>query len=490
MAAAVAAAVLAAPLTAANETWLRAQTPHLTIVSSANERATREVAQRLERFVDALASLTSLDVQPDVPVTVMLFRDEKAFAPFRPKQNGRTLNLAGYFRRGDDQNLIALHLGGSGEKHSDRVVFHEYAHALTSRAAALWPLWLQEGLAEFSSTFQADGRRVEFGDPVRDHLRLLRTERWLPLRTVLAVDRSSPLYNEDAQNIYYAQAWALVHYLMVGDHGRHRGGLAQFMGRLSAGLAPGLAFAESFGGGGETALEYDLRRYITADRYLDEDMTFDRPVPLVALSLRVLTSAEADIFQGNLLMRVGRRDEAAPYLARARVADPKTPGLEESLGFLALLEGRADDALTHFRLAIAQDPANHLAHYYAAEALRRPLANQGRPLPPGVAREMMAPLGAAIALAPSFARGYYLLGLAHYAAGEDLDEGVRVLRIAMRLAPPYRAAMLMLASIQLKQRDFTAAMATAQAIIDAPDANDRVKAEARLVANQASALLR
>ena len=59
----------------------------------------------------------------------------------------------------------------------------------------------------------------------------------------------------------------------------------------------------------------------------------------------------------------------------------------------------------------------------------------------------------------------------------------------MRLAPPHRPAMLMLASIQLVQHDYAAASHRAGRV-DAPDANDRLKAEARVVLDRATALLR
>jgi tetratricopeptide (TPR) repeat protein len=471
---------------AAPEAWIRLRTDHLVIVSNAGERGTRDVAQRLERFIDAFASLRIVEVTPDVPVTVMVFRNDAAFSKFRPRQNGKTMNLSGYFQRADDENLIALSLESSADAHPYRVIFHEYAHALTTRAAILWPLWFQEGLAEFCATFEADDQFAELGLPVPEHVRLLDRDRWLPLQTLFAVDRTSPIYAGDEQKIFYAEAWALVHYLIVGDHGRHRAGLAQFAGRLAAGLAADRAFASAFDMSGE-ALEAELRQYIAGRQFVDESLTLRRPAPAVSASFDALASADADVYQGSLLMRVGRRDEADPYFNRAHRANPATPHLEESLGFLALARQRYDEALQHLAQAIHQDPANHLAHYYYAEALRRQVMEQGHPLSPDVARAMSEPLRAAIRLMPSFARAYYLLGCVHYVTGEDLDEGVRLLQTAIRLAPPHRAAMLMLASLQLKMRDCAAAKATAEAIIAAPDATAAMKAEARTVADKATA---
>ena len=44
---------------------------------------------------------------------------------------------------------------GAGDDRSTRVVFHEYAHYLIHRNLdAAPPMWLDEGLAEFFSTFR------------------------------------------------------------------------------------------------------------------------------------------------------------------------------------------------------------------------------------------------------------------------------------------------------------------------------------------------
>ncbi len=43
----------------------------------------------------------------------------------------------------------------------------------------------------------------------------------LPLRTLFEVDHKSPHYNEkNKTSIFYAQSWALMHYLIIGKAGR------------------------------------------------------------------------------------------------------------------------------------------------------------------------------------------------------------------------------------------------------------------------------
>lgn len=76
-------------------------------------------------------------------------------------------------------------------------------------------MWLNEGLAEFFSTFQYEKGRAIIGRPLEAQLIFLNQVAWLPLQAVLAAKMDSPEYNEDFRNsVFYAQAWALVHYLL------------------------------------------------------------------------------------------------------------------------------------------------------------------------------------------------------------------------------------------------------------------------------------
>ena len=80
-------------------------------------------------------------------------------------------------------------------------------------------MWLNEGLAEFYSTFQMVGdREALLGRPVPGHLEQLNLRTLLPLEDSANVRHDSPMYNEgDRRSLFYAQAWALTHMLLVGQ---------------------------------------------------------------------------------------------------------------------------------------------------------------------------------------------------------------------------------------------------------------------------------
>ena len=56
-----------------------------------------------------------------------------------------------------------------------RTIFHEYVHLVIDNVSEGMPLWLNEGLAEYDSTFQVEdsGRRALVGRAIPSHLQLL-----------------------------------------------------------------------------------------------------------------------------------------------------------------------------------------------------------------------------------------------------------------------------------------------------------------------------
>ena len=114
-------------------------------------------------------------------------------------------------------NIVALADGD--REHSLRTIFHEYVHVVIDNLSQAMPVWLNEGLAEYYSTFQVDegGRRAVVGRLIPSHLQLLNERRHLSIAELLAVETSSASYNEgERQTLFYAQSWALVHMLVSG----------------------------------------------------------------------------------------------------------------------------------------------------------------------------------------------------------------------------------------------------------------------------------
>ncbi|PYS95650.1 MAG: hypothetical protein DMF65_13945 [Acidobacteria bacterium] len=203
----------------AKDTWTSVRSKNFFLVGNASEKEIRQVATRLEQFRYVFTQLfPRANFQSPVPTTVVVFKSDSSYAPFKPIKD-----LAGYFQAGEDVNYITL-TTERGAQNPFATIYHEYVHLLVNntmgKAAA--PPWFNEGLAEYYSTFDVDDdRKVYLGKLVDYHLQLLREQRLIPLKQLFAVDYYSLERNgHDVRSLFYAESWMLVHYLIRGHEGK------------------------------------------------------------------------------------------------------------------------------------------------------------------------------------------------------------------------------------------------------------------------------
>ena len=124
------------------------------------------------------------------------------------------------------------------------------------------PAWANEGLAEvYEMARERDGgRKVDLGLAPAEHVELLKASTMIPIRDLLAIDHQSPVYNEGSRRgVFYAQSWALVHYLSFGNPERGKQ-FRQFLSSVRSGSPAATAFAEAFGD--ITLLDRELFMYV------------------------------------------------------------------------------------------------------------------------------------------------------------------------------------------------------------------------------------
>src|SRR4249919_3003595 len=170
--AALAVLVLATPSAA---DWRRLDSPNFTVVGDVSARELRDMAVKFEGFREALSRVISeRATAAAVPTIIIVFPTEKAFTPFKPIYQGKPrTDVTGFFAPGANLNYILVQSGGVA---TDRIIFHEYAHLIVSNVMPNPPVWLNEGLAEFYSTFRlmGGGKQAQIGLAIGEHLQLLR----------------------------------------------------------------------------------------------------------------------------------------------------------------------------------------------------------------------------------------------------------------------------------------------------------------------------
>lgn len=357
LAAALALAPIGLTARSAASPWTCLTSANFTLVGDASERELRQVALQLEQFRETVGRLLpAARVPPEIPTLVFVFSRDKSYRPYKPLYQGKTVDVGGYFVRAADADFIALSIE-RGEQ-AFPVIFHEYAHLMLSHAIRLPPPWLAEGLAEYYSTFRlgANGRQAQIGKPIEHHVYLLR-EHSFPLLELLAVDQQSPLYNEsDKQSIFYAESWAWMHYLLMGNPPRTRQLMALVNG-VTAGIPVEQALRSAFGAE-PSALQAELFQYVRGAVYRSVLFTFDAKVsPDQQMKARSLTQGETEAVQGDLLVQMGRLEEAEARLDAVRQREPELAGANTALGVLRVRQKRLEEAVEFFHRASALDPA-------------------------------------------------------------------------------------------------------------------------------------
>ncbi|HYO90088.1 MAG TPA: DUF1570 domain-containing protein, partial [Pyrinomonadaceae bacterium] len=326
--------ISAAPAVSAKETWTSVRSKNFHLIGNASEKEIREVATKLEQFRDVASRLLSkANFNSPVPTKVVVFKNGSSYKPYKPLYQGKPANVSGYFQPGRDVNYITLTIEQADDNPYD-IIFHEYVHLLVANNLTSTPLWFNEGLAEYYSTFEVtDGdKKAWVGKPKGYHVRLLREQKLLPLQTFFGVDHDSPLYNErNKQSIFYAQSWALIHYLLLGNEGKRAPQLNRFIDLVSGGAALEAAFQQAFQMDFAT-LEKELKKYVQRDTYPVTIATFSKKLEFDAeMQSSTMTEAEALASLGDLLLHINRLEDAEARLQQSIALDPKLSAAQASL---------------------------------------------------------------------------------------------------------------------------------------------------------------
>jgi tetratricopeptide (TPR) repeat protein len=449
------------PAVEGKDIWTKVRSNNFLLVGNASEKQINEVAVRLEQFREGFGFLTGFRSKPGVATTVIVFKSNDSFDPFKPIYQGRPSNVAGYFQSGEDVNYITL-TTEQLENDPFQIIFHEYVHLLLHNTVRNVPPWFDEGLAEYYSTFAVEdqGRKVLLGRVIPSHLPLVR-KTLLPLQTLLTVDRQSAYYNErDKTGIYYAQSWALVHYLILGNGRKRQPQIGIFLELLRQGAKAERAFQEAFQTDPQT-LEAELRVYLQRSTLPLQIVSLRQGIkPNVDITSTPISEAEAQAYLGDLLIHTDRLKEAAPLLEKALALNPHLTQAHASLGILRVKQKRFDEAIGHLKKAQAADPTNYLTHYYHAFALSRSVMDEGLTVTnydPRVVDTMRAELRQAIELNPDFPESYVLLAFINLVQEEHLDESVDLVRQALSLAPGRDDYVFVLAQLYMRKQDFITA---------------------------------
>jgi Tfp pilus assembly protein PilF len=457
---------LAHPTIGEAATWCHLETPRFAVVSQLNERDTLAWAKEFFEFTQALQDLSHIDEQLRPQLTLVLFAREKDFRGYTPLlPDGSRRNVSGFFAKRDRWAIAGL-CGQLDDQDTRHTLFHEGVHWFMSPMEQYVPLWMEEGLAEVFSTFSVEKGKARWGEAIGDHVLLLNTTSPMPIAKLVLVSPGDRLLNEDSRvGVFYAQSWALVHYLLFGEHAGSRTVLNDYLKALQQPGMPDEIFRNIFG------VDYAGMDRRFAD-YLRDGKYFinNRPVTNenAAWPVEKASPETVEIALGKLALVAADIKNAETHARAAIAAAPESALGYEVLGRVCEESQRGEAAHTAYERAAAlhsRDAHTYFALANAIVSARATFDRQVSGLPPEEARAAASYFERAINLNPRFQPAYQGLAGIIELAEKWSDEDRKFLELGAQLFPKDGILKLGLAVLAKKGGDAADARRRVEAVL-------------------------
>ncbi len=447
--------LLLAHLSRAEEKWHEASSKNFVLMTNASPERAESLVLTLERFRAAMGQLVpELRRWTSSRTRLYGFRDRDSLEPFLPSSGPKESRVAGYFRRGISENVIVLDLEG-GTPAFERVLFHEYVHLVLSLSERKLPFWFEEGLSEFYAGTRLGDNEAEVGVSDSRHRALLARLPLLSFEELLSAEDAG-----EQGPLFYAQSWALVHYILVeAPEGRER--LARYLASHERGVKPLAAFREAF----DSGIAEELEEYVERPRLPGIKVELSPSTVGSALTRR-LSMAEVQEGWGELFLATSRRRQARVCLEEAVRLAPDLGSAWEALGLLEWEEENPERAARHFEKAIELRAASASGLTRYAEILLADHLGRVDSIPAPLAEKAASALRRALALEPSARGPAELLAFLYVVRGVRLDEAHALIETGLAISPSDPSLLFLEGQLLAKRGDYQKARETLLRVVE------------------------
>ncbi|KYF63781.1 hypothetical protein BE11_25865 [Sorangium cellulosum] len=372
------------PLTCASQggaPWVELSSQHFEMRTDLDRSEARDALAEFERSYAALEDVCFPSDRSDpFRMQIILFARERDFRQFAPPSSG------GFFMHALPNDLepapTMVMYGSLGEQ--TRLTFqHELTHHFVAQSIGPSPAWLNEGLAQFYSTFRLQDGHAYIGSslPDRDFLKgsFWRTASHGPFtRVLIPVTQArsatelihmarddfygppghTPQVERRPVAINYLSSWALVHMLINGPE-PYVQRFTSFLEAASGGAPVRQALQQALRGIPPEQLDRDYRSYLMGQRLIRKVGPYTARPPSPPRAERAMSDAEVHVLWARLMRWEGaERAWAAAHLEEALAHAPNHPEVRFWRGRLRIAEARLPEAEQELTAALAARPAD------------------------------------------------------------------------------------------------------------------------------------
>jgi hypothetical protein len=460
----------AARALAGEKPWLEVDSPHFRILTNGNVSDARRVAQEFEQMRYVFATeFPNFRLESGAPLLVFAARDEATAKSLEPEawKNKNAAKPAGVFHHGWEKQYVMVRLDTWGQS-TREVVYHEYAHSILHLNSRWLPTWLDEGMAEFYAYTRFQKHQIVIGAP-SELFAILRVKPLFPVESLIG-DLSR--YQSDAYGaqMFYAESWALVHFLTFGPGMENGRRLNAFFHALQQGTEQKKAFQDTFGD--FKSIDRQLGDYTRRDNFPAAPIPNPQKIEETEFTIRTLSIAETDAQLAGYHLWTHDPETARPLVEQALKDDSKVGLAHEEMGFLDFAAGNDSAALREFSQACTLDNTLFLSLF--AKTMLSPISTSERPKDQA---EFESAIHQVLALNPEFAPAYIQLARIDLRKG-DIADAFTASRKAEQLEPSRAGYYLQTGNVLLRMGQDADAATIAKFVAErwiGPDHNEAVE---------------
>ncbi len=332
--------------------WIEVRTANFNVRSVLNEKDTFELARQLELFRAAVSIVTSSQRTPDpIPTAIYALGAEADF-----KQFGFEQAEFGIFKRGLRNNTILLRDVNSLQETT--AILHKYVHFLVSNSDnLLHPKWFNEGFAEHLSAIKVRRDEFEIGFVTRHRKKIIREADWIPLQDILAATDYYDEWNDEQREMFYAETWALVHYLLnrLDRNTPFATDMQRYLQLLESGEEDISAFEQAFGV--KTGrLNSEVKRHLKRGEFDSFAFKVESLLPVFEADVVKLSRQESALGLAQLALGSGQLAQAEYWFDIAASSENTQARAAAGLGDVRKFRDDYAAAQPHFEQAVALAP--------------------------------------------------------------------------------------------------------------------------------------